>query len=88
MPHVHHIGPKIYVHQMTYPPGGFPLCERGETQEIEHPFRTGQSVVLRMPFSRRALAVGVWRGERDEDDALMGAIAARWHEEEDDDAVE
>lgn len=78
MPKVHHIGSKVYAHQMVYPPGKFPLVERGETQEIEYPFRTGHSVVMRAPFTRRALAVGLWRGKRDEDDALMGALGARW----------
>jgi len=87
VPNVHHIGPKIYAHQMTYPPGSFPLCERGDTQEIEYPFRTGSSLVFRFPFTRRAMAVGVWTGKRDEEDALMGAIVARWIDEEDDDAA-
>ena len=85
MPNVHHIGPKIFVHQMTYPPGRFPLCERGNTQEIEHPFRTGSSLVFRAPLTRRAVAVGWWTGQREEEDALMGALIARWYREEDED---
>ena len=78
MPNVHHLGPKIFVHQMTYPPGRFPLCERGATQEIEYPFRTGSSVVFRLPFSTRALSVGIWTGQVEETVALEGAIGARW----------
>lgn len=79
MPKVHHIGPKMFAHQMTYPPDKrYPLMEPGETQEIEYPFRSGRSLVFRVPFTTRALAVGVWTGIRDETDALEGAIGAKW----------
>lgn len=78
MPNVHHIGPKVYVHQMTYPSTAFPLAERGTTQEIEYPFRCGQSVVIRLPFTTRAMAFGVWTGKVEESMALEGAIGAKW----------
>lgn len=62
---------------MSYPNTKFPLSEKGHTQEIEHPYRTGQSVVVRVPFTRRALVIGKWTGEKYEEDALTGAIGLR-----------
>lgn len=51
--------------------------ERGTTQEIDWPYRTGVSVVARMPWSTRAFVVGRWTGQRPEEDALSAAIGAR-----------
>ena len=77
MPAIHQIGPHYFVHKMSYPNTKFPLSEKGHTQEIEHPYRTGQSVVVRVPFTRRALVIGKWTGEKYEEDALTGAIGLR-----------
>lgn len=76
MPQVHDIGP-IFVHSMTYPAKDFPLIDRGETQEIEEPYRYGRSWVLRVPWSRRAIVTGRWTREEPEDSALRRAIKAR-----------
>lgn len=83
MPTVHHIGTKIYVHRMEYPPGRWPLAEVGDTQEIDWPFRTGKGVVIRLPFTRTAVCVGRWGRSIEEDDALTTAIGARWMENHD-----
>lgn len=78
MPHVHHIGSKIYVHRMDYPPGKFPLTELGSTTEIDWPYRTGRCVVMRVPLTRHAVCIGLWGDPVDEEEALTGALAARW----------
>lgn len=77
MPNVAHIGPKIYAHRMEYPSRDFPIMERGDTQEIDWPFRTGKAIVARLPFTRRAVVLGVWVGQQFEDEALTDAIKAR-----------
>ena len=41
MPNVQDIGTNFYAHRMRYPTKSFPLFEKGATQEIEWPFRTG-----------------------------------------------
>ena len=77
MPEVHHIGSKFYAHRMAFPSTKYPLAEVGDTQEIEWPFRTGRALVLRIPLSCQAVAVGRWTGQKDETDALESAIGAR-----------
>lgn len=76
MPQVHDIGP-VFVHTMNYPDRNFPLVDRGETQEIEDPYRYGRSWVIRLPWSRRALVTGRWTSQEPEDSALRRAIRAR-----------
>jgi hypothetical protein len=77
MPNVTQLGPRIYSHPMEYPTTKFPVVDVGQTQEIDWPFRTGKGLVLRLPFTRRALVVGVWTGKQDETSALTNAIGAR-----------
>lgn len=83
MPNVAHIGSKFFAHRMDYPSRKFPLAEPGFTQEIDYPYRTGKSLVMRLPFSTHAVCVGVWVGQEAEDEALTRAIGARWIGEDD-----
>lgn len=77
MPEVYNIGKQYFTHQMEYPTKKFPLLDKGTTQEIEEPFRRGISIVLRAPFSRRALVIGKWTGTQNEEMALSSAIGMR-----------
>lgn len=77
MPHVQDIGTKWYTHRMSYPTTSFPIIERGATQEIEYPFRTGNALVMRVPFTTMAMVVGRWGDVRNEEEALSSAIGAR-----------
>lgn len=77
MPHVHQIGAQHFVHTMRYPTRDFPLIDKGETQEIEDPYRYGNSLVFRVPLSRAAIVVGKWTAQEPEDSALRRAIKAR-----------
>lgn len=78
MPPTHQIGKTRFIQTMDYPSRKFPLIDKGYTQEIEWPYRKGDSLVLRMPFGRRALVVGKWVKTMDEQDALESAVGARW----------
>lgn len=77
MPELHQIGKHHFVHAMKYPTTRFPLIDRGDTQEIEDPYRYGRSLVMRLPFARSAFVVGRWTGEGTEDSGLRRAIGAR-----------
>jgi hypothetical protein len=78
MPQVHDIGTKTYTHAMRYPTRKFPIFDTGGyTQEIEHPFRTGKALVLRIPFSTYAVVLGRWGETKPEEQALTDAIGAR-----------
>ena len=59
---IHDVGKRGFWHAMTYPKmtPPPPLTEKGATQETEEPYRFGRSRVLRLPFTRRALVIGVW----------------------------
>jgi hypothetical protein len=59
---------KFFKHSLRYPSRKAPFAELGITQESEAPWRRGRSVVLRRPFSTRAVAIGVWRDAGTEDD--------------------
>lgn len=75
----------IYVQTMKYPHRFFwPLLEIGWTTETEEPYRYGHCVVLRVPFCKPAIAIGLWTtGENDEEVALLRAIQGRQVELED-----
>jgi len=77
MPQIHDIGKRHFVHTMKYPARNFPLIDKGETQEIEDPYRNGRSLVFRIPLSTTALVVGRWQTRFSEDMALRRAIQAR-----------
>lgn len=59
---------------LTYAHRGWPWFERGDTQEIEWPYRRCNSFVVRFPFTRKALVLGKWGPARSETDALLHAV--------------
>lgn len=77
MPEVHDIGSHYFVHAMKYPTKKFPFIDKGNTQEIEWPYRTGDSLVMRFPWSRSSVVLGKWNGKKNETDALTQAIGVR-----------
>lgn len=75
----------VFWHFMRYPqrrksPARPPLTEYGRVREVEQPYRHGHARVLRLPLTRRGIAVGYWEPagtpitEDEESDALAGAI--------------
>ena len=77
MPQIHDIGKHHFIHAMKYPTRNFPVIDKGETQEIEQPYRNGRSLVFRVPLGRSAIVVGRWQTRLSEDTALRRAIRAR-----------
>jgi hypothetical protein len=77
MAKVHNIGPHLYWQRLYYHIDNPPLFDTETSQEIEHPFRYGECVVLRVPFSRMAFVLGVWKDEKREVDALLSAMGGR-----------
>lgn len=77
MPQTHDIG-KLFVHTMKIPVARswrVKLVERADTQEISYPYRSGRSVLLRIPWVLRGLVIGVWGDpELDEDEAMYRAL--------------
>jgi len=67
----------LFTHTMEYPTTNYPLVEKGYSQEIDHPFRKGTSIVVRIPFTTKAIVFGKWGEIQDEDEALRDAIGAR-----------
>lgn len=55
---------------------------RGETQEIEEPFRTAKPFMIRLPFYR-TLVIGKWAGQLEEEEALIKATGIRILQDED-----
>lgn len=64
---------------MNYPPKfkPYPIVEIGWTTETEEPYRAGYCLVFKLPFTVKALAVGIWGKEQDEATALAKAINSR-----------
>lgn len=83
MPKLHNIGPNYFVQFFRYPvKWGMKIVVRGESQEIDVPFRTAKPLMIRMPFYR-VLVIGKWTGQRNEEDALKSAIQERVLTDED-----
>lgn len=78
MPKVHNIGKQHFVQYFRLPvKWGWKLAVRGETQEIEYPFRLSKPIMIRLPFYR-VLVIGKWTGEQpDEETALNTAMQGR-----------
>ena len=78
MPKVHNIGKQYFVQYFRFPAKwGWKVVVRGETQEIEEPFRTSKPFMIRLPFYR-TLVIGKWTGSQpDEEQALNNAIQRR-----------
>jgi hypothetical protein len=84
MPKVHNIGKQHFVQYFRYPAKwGWKLAVRGETQEIEPPFRKSNPIMVRLPFYR-VLVLSKWSGvESDEETALNNATKGRVLTDED-----
>lgn len=68
---------KFYWHPLIYPVKPKEFWEKAETQEIEHPFRHGVGVSVRLPLTRLAMVLGRWKRKLEESQALTNAIAGR-----------
>ena len=71
--YVHSIGPFTW-HKQTVSEDS-PRFQRGFEHETQEPYRAGRSIVLRIRKGK-GIAVGVWRKEKDPDDALAAAMRA------------
>jgi hypothetical protein len=69
----------LWVQFITYPAGsrGLPLTERGNTQETEFPWRAGACRIFRIPFTRRAIALGRWVGSLEDKDEEEPSLKMR-----------
>jgi hypothetical protein len=84
LPKVHDIGKQHFYQVLkNYRAAwGKRIYVKGDTQEIEPPFRYAKPVMIRMPFNT-ALVIGKWLGVRDEEEALSVAIQERVLNDED-----
>lgn len=77
MPETHDLG-RLYLTHMRYlTRKGMPLAERGWSTEVEDPFRRGRCLVLRVPFTKFGIVLGLWGRAGDEDSRLAEAIGCR-----------
>lgn len=67
-----------YWHTLTYPVKPKGLWEKAYTQEIDEPFRAGEAVAIRLPFTCKAVVIGRWVGSHAESEALTYAIRGRY----------
>ena len=74
MPPTRRITKNWFWSTLTYAHRGLPWVERGDTQEIEWPYRHASSLVIRLPFTLPALVVGRWGPPRPETEALLHAV--------------
>jgi len=83
MPKTHNIGKQHFVQLFRLPvKWGVKLVVRGNTQEIEPPYRTSKPLMIRLPFYR-VLVIGKWDGKLDEEEALSTALEMRVLTDED-----
>lgn len=65
---------RVFLHIIRVNPGT-KFFHRGKSVEVEHPYRTGKPLIMRLPF-RRALVIGVWQDTGwDETTALYEAVS-------------
>jgi hypothetical protein len=83
LPKVHNIGKKHFVQYFRLPAKwGWKVVVRGETQEIDYPYRNAKPLMIRLPFYR-TLVIGKWAGQLNEEEALEKAIQGRVLKDED-----
>jgi hypothetical protein len=68
---------KFYTQIFTYPEIPKVFVEKAYTQLIDPPFHTGVGIAFRVPFTKKALVLGVWVNTLDEGTALTHAIGGR-----------
>lgn len=77
MPKVHNLGNTRFMQYIDFPvKWGWRCVVKGWTQEIEEPFRTSEPLIFRLPF-HKALVIGKWTGQLNEEDALSRAVQSR-----------
>ncbi len=68
----------VYWHPLTYPVKPRVFFDKADTQELDPPFRRGTGYAIRLPFTKKAVVVGVWRKTGyTESQALTYAIKGR-----------
>lgn len=78
MAHIIDIGSRFYVQKLYWHVDQPPLVHKTHTTETEYPYRTGRCIVLRVPFRRVALVLGMWVGHSEnEEEALLNAMDGR-----------
>jgi hypothetical protein len=84
MAKTHQIGKQYFVQYLGYYPAAWNkrLAVTGWTQEIDEPFRMGDTLIVRLPF-KKAVAFGKWTGTLNEEQALSRAIEERVLRDED-----
>lgn len=83
MPKVHNFGKTRFTQYIDFPvKWGWRLAVKGWTQEIEEPFRTAEPLIIRLPF-HKALVLGKWSGQVNEEEALNKAVQSRVLTDED-----
>jgi hypothetical protein len=83
MPKVHNIGKQHFVQFFRLPVAwGKKVVVRGDTQEIDYPYRNSKPFIIRLPLYY-ALVVGKWTGQTDEETALRTAVQERVLSDED-----
>ena len=73
---------KVYWQLFVYPIKPKVLIDVAETQEIAGKYRWGKGYAVRLPLTRYAIVIGVWKQAFDERVALTRAINGRMIEEE------
>ena len=72
----HDLGP-LFVHRIQLQKKS-PLVHRYPSHEMDEPFRWSNSLILRLPWSRQGLVVGLWRStNRTEEQTLLDALEGR-----------
>jgi len=70
-----------YWHVLIYPIKPKVVFDKAETQEIAGKFRWGKGWAVRLPLTRCAIVVGIWKQAFPESVALTRAINGRMIEE-------
>lgn len=71
----------IYWHTLVYPVKPGVIFDRAETQEIAGKYRGGKGWAIRLPLTRLAIVLGIWKEAFTEREALTRAINGRRIEE-------
>lgn len=66
---------KFYWHILDYGYKPKSFIEKAETQLIDPPYKYGDGIAIRPPFSTKAVVIGLWKGTIEEEtEALTRAI--------------
>lgn len=72
----HDFGP-LFVHGIKLQKKS-PIFHRYPSHEIEEPYRWSNSLIIRIPWCRQGLVVGLWRStDRTEEQTLLDALEGR-----------